>query len=334
MGKNVIPVFRSAFQSPDDEYNDNLGVRPVVFDILAPDLETSVLPDGLKMVLHVNPTSMSFSWEKVIERIQTKGGYVEQHWGDGARSIDFSMVTGGFKRVASGLSNVTGGGFDTGGTRRETIAYDKYLDMLALFHNNGAIYDTSGSIVFHGILKVTFDGGVYFGWFTSFTANESADKPYQFDLSANFTISHEVLRLRSFLTPEPAYIDPKAKKIGSRKEPEAAPVEDTLVIPPVIPIIVKSEENRPVDPTFTSSRRRSVTSSNEPVATEAAYSDIGRAQQSISVEETGPQMSVDPSTTGFRSPDEGKTEGQLKYIEQVREAARQQFGSIDAQPVR
>ena len=191
------PIFKSAFQSPADEFDQNKGIKPVVFDILAPDYETSLLPDNLKMVLHVNPSSMALSYSKVISRIQTKGGFVEQHWGEGARSINFSMATGGFKRLYSGLSNITGGGIETGGTRRETIAYDKYLDILALFHNNGAVYDQSGQIAFQGILKVTFDGGIYYGWFASFSVTESAEKPFLFELTAEFTISHEVMRLRS-----------------------------------------------------------------------------------------------------------------------------------------
>jgi hypothetical protein len=201
--QNNIPVFRSAFQSPADEFNTSLGVRPVVFDILAPDFETSVLPESLRLVLHVNPRSMAMSYTKVIERIQTKGGYVEQHWGEGARSISFDMATGGFKRLYSGLSNITGGGHDAGGTRRETIAYDKFLDVLALFHNNGAIYDTTGQIAFQGIIKISFDGGIYFGWFDNFSVNEDASTPYMFNLSAQFTVSHEILRLRSRPYSEP-----------------------------------------------------------------------------------------------------------------------------------
>lgn len=194
---NNRPVFRSAFQSPADEFNTNLGVRPVVFDILAPDYETSLLPDSVKLVLHVNPRSMAMSYSKVIERIQTKGGHVEQHWGEGTRTITFDMATGGFKRLYSGLSNVTGGGVDTGGNRRETIAHDKYLDILALFHNNGSIYDTNGQIAFQGIIKMTFDGGIYYGWFDNFSVNEDSEVPYMFNLSAQFTVSHESLRLRS-----------------------------------------------------------------------------------------------------------------------------------------
>ena len=190
--------------SPDDGAT-GLGIRPVVFDILAPDKETSILPPDIRMVLHVNPQTMSIQYEKVIERIQTKGGYVEQHWGEGSKSIDFTAATGGFKRLYTGLSHITGGGIDTGGSRRETIAYDKYLDFLALFHNNGSVYDQSGQIVFQGIIKILFDGGIYLGWFNSFNVNETAEKGFQFELSASFGIAQEVLRFRSmpYTPPSP-----------------------------------------------------------------------------------------------------------------------------------
>ena len=194
------PIFQSAFYSPDDEFLGS-GIRPVVFDILGPDQETSILPPGLRMVLHVNPSSMGFTYGKQISRIQTKGGFVEQHWGEAARNISFALATGGFKRLYSGLSNITGGGTVTTGTRRETIAYDKFLDLLALFKSNGAVYDTTGQIIFQGKIKITFDGGIYTGWFQTFTVTESAEKAYQFDLTADFLIDQEVLRLRTLNLP-------------------------------------------------------------------------------------------------------------------------------------
>jgi hypothetical protein len=198
-GNKIASVFRSAFQSAQDEYDPNLGVRPFVFDILGPDEETSILPESLKMVLHVPPQSVALNHQKQIERIQTRGGYVEQHWGEGTRTIDFNMVTGGFMRLYSGLSNVTGGpgAYDAGGTRRESISYDKYLDMLALFHNNGSVYDITGKIVFQGVVKVTFDGGIHLGWFSTFSVTEDASRPYLFALTANFVVEREVLRFRS-----------------------------------------------------------------------------------------------------------------------------------------
>lgn len=190
------PVFKGSFQTLADETNGE-GKRPVVFDIIAPDGETSILPDSIKLVLHVNPRTMKMSYQKIIQRIQTKGGYVEQHWGEGANTISFEAATGGFMRLYTGLSNITGGGVDSGGTRRETIAYDKYLDFLALFHNNALIYDTYGQVAYQGFIKIMFDGHTHFGWFNSFSVAEASDKPYQFTLSAAFTISHEEWRFRT-----------------------------------------------------------------------------------------------------------------------------------------
>lgn len=198
-------VFRGAFRGPGDEHDPNQGKRPVVFDVLAPDKETSILPENLRMVLLVNPSSLTWSYTKVIERIQTKGGFVEQHWGEGPPTIAMNAVTGGFKRLYSGLSNVTGGGYDAGGTRRETLAYERYLDLLALFHNNGSVYDSTGQIVFQGILKMTFDGGTYLGWFTNFNVNENADKPFMFDLSASFQVDHESHVMRSMPYQNPGF---------------------------------------------------------------------------------------------------------------------------------
>lgn len=195
----TIPVIKSAFTSPADEFS-GAGKRPVVFDVLAPDFQTSLLPEELRLVLHVNPSSMQFSYAKVIERIQTRGGFVEQHFGEGVESIAFEMATGGFVRLYSGLSNITGGGLEVGGTRRDTIAYDKYLDMLSLFHNNGSIFDARGQIVFQGIVKCTFDGGEWLGWFNGFGVSEDVEQPYQFKLSTNFTIAQEFMNLKSTLS--------------------------------------------------------------------------------------------------------------------------------------
>lgn len=206
-------IIQSAFQSAFDEFT-GLGKRPVVFDIIGPDRVTSLLPPDLRMVLHVNPTSMQFTYAKTTARSQTMAGYVEYHWGSNPTEIAFNMATGGFVRLYTGLSNITGPtpsndklppnmrAVSTGGTRRETIAYDKYLDMLALFHNNGAIYDSRGTIAFQGQILVTYDGGSWWGWFTTFSVEETAEKPYQFTLSANFTVDRELHSTKSIYIPK------------------------------------------------------------------------------------------------------------------------------------
>ncbi len=197
-----MPVFNGAFPSGANEEYSGRGVRPVVFDIVDPSGE-SVLPEDLKLVLKVNPTSMSMSYSKNITRIQTKGGFVEQHWGEGTRTIGFEMVTGGFMRLYTGMSNVTSPEL-TGGTRRETLAYESYLDILSMFHNNGSVYDINGQVALQGKIKVTFDGGVYYGWFNSFSVTEATDKPYQFSLSAEFEVSEEVQTWRTYINSSSA----------------------------------------------------------------------------------------------------------------------------------
>lgn len=191
-------VFRGAFEGPLDEVSGR-GVRPVIFDIIGPDGVTSLLPEGLRMVLHVNPSEMKFTYSKVTERVQTLGGWVEQHFGEAVDSISCSASSGGFMRLYVGLSGITGGpgSIDLGGTRRDTLAYDAYLDMMALFHHNGGLYDSRGMPVYHGQVKCSFDGGVWLGWFSEFSVEESADQPYQFKLSWGFTVAHELMSYRT-----------------------------------------------------------------------------------------------------------------------------------------
>jgi len=223
---NPRPVIPTSFESFSDEFSGE-GKRPVVFDILGPDRVTSLLPPELKLVLHVNPRTMRSNYQKLITRIQTRGGWVEQHWGDALEELSFELATGGFVRLYSGLSNKTGatgsegklsGSIDSRsnplGTgkqgRRETLAYDRYLDFLALWLNNGSIYDAKGEIVQQGYIKITFDGGVHYGWFdTDFTITESAQKPFQFDVTARFIIDFEEMSFRStILNPRSDAIQP------------------------------------------------------------------------------------------------------------------------------
>ena len=93
-----------------------------------------------------------------------------------------------------GLEN---GGANIGGTRRDTITYDKYLDVLAMFHNNGSIYDSIGQIVLQGKIKMTFDGGTWFGWFQSFSVTDDAESPYQFKINLAMQVEREFHGVRS-----------------------------------------------------------------------------------------------------------------------------------------
>lgn len=202
-------AYLKPYLKEEDEFNGS-GKRPMVLDIIHPDGVTSLLPDGVRMVLHINPSNLKFDYSKVSSYSQTLNGFLETYWGDNPIAISLDMVSGGFVRIGTGLVSTTGQviakagtgqdeafGLDLGGNRRESIAYDKYLDLLALFHNNGSVYDRNGNIVVQGRIKIRFDGSLWFGWFTSFSVSETAEKPYMFDLSAQFQIEREVHGIRT-----------------------------------------------------------------------------------------------------------------------------------------
>lgn len=239
------PLIRGAFNGPEDEFNRS-GKRPVVFDLLGPDRVHSVLPDGLRLVLHVNPQSMQWSYQKTIGRTQTLGGWLETHWGANPTEINFNAVTGGFVRLYSGLSNITGPGPSNrlvqpnmqaqtvGGTRRDTIAYDRFLDLLALYKNNGSIYDTYGNIALQGSVLMAYDGGAWNGWFTTFHVEEAAEKPYQFSLTAAFTVDQEHLRLRTVRTVRPT-VPSTAGPVAPVPTPAPTPAEPPRPFEPAAP---------------------------------------------------------------------------------------------------
>lgn len=181
----------------------NLGVRPFVFDIVAPDGVTSLLPNDIKLTLHANPEQIEYKYTKQRAISSTLHGFIEYYWGDEPTTLSIDVASGAFIRPYTGLTAVTGpvalenGGANIGGTRRDTITYDKYLDLLAMFHNNGSVYDSIGQIVLQGKIKVTFDGGTWFGWFQSFNVTDDATSPYQFKLSLAMQIEREFHGVRT-----------------------------------------------------------------------------------------------------------------------------------------
>lgn len=182
-----------------------LGIRPFVFDIMAPDGVTSMLPDNLKMVLHANPNQVEYKYEKQRNISNTLNGWIEYYWGDNPTTISFEASSGAFIRPFTGLTATTGPsvingetyGSTIGGTRRDTITYDKYLDLLALFHCNGSIYDDIGQVILQGKIKMTFDGGTWFGWFQTFSVTDTAEDPYQFKVSLAMQVEREYHGVRS-----------------------------------------------------------------------------------------------------------------------------------------
>jgi len=170
----------SAFNGP----NDQRGKIPLLFQVLSIDHESLLLPEA--MYLHVNPTSLSFSYTKIIERFQTKGGWQEQHFGDQMSEISADVTSGGFVNVDTGMAVQN---------RRDTIAYEKFQHLVELFHNNGLVFYTRGNVQYRGRIRLMFEGGIYDGSFRSLNINETASSPFQFTADFSFRVEKEVTSL-------------------------------------------------------------------------------------------------------------------------------------------
>lgn len=151
------------------------------FDILDPNGNSlSSVANFPLLLLHVNPDNFSKRYAPIITRGITRGGYVEYHWGDVLDEITASGSTGAFINTNVGLA--------AGKPRRASIAFAKYEDLIAVYRNNGMIYDDNGNIIFSGQIRILFDGNTYNGYFSTFAPVEEASQPFTFQLSWTFKV--------------------------------------------------------------------------------------------------------------------------------------------------
>lgn len=175
------------------------GYLPLAFQVTSPYDETkALLPHAL--VSHVNPASISESFNKKIERIQTRGGFVEQHWGDDLTDISVDQSTGAFINLYTGLSSVL---------RQRTIAWDRYRDLYDLYRNNGSVYDPFGNIVLQGWVMLMYDRGTYLGTFRTFSVEETEEAPFVFKLSWTFKVEKTIQKL-----PQSTLLSPITRSTG------------------------------------------------------------------------------------------------------------------------
>jgi hypothetical protein len=197
-----MPYIRSAnpdfkpLEKPDTEYGYVHGAErrqgsiPMAFQVTSPfDRRRALLPHAL--VMHVNPANFNETYNKKIEKIQTRGGWVEQHWFDELSDISADGSTGAFVNLYTGLSSVL---------RQRTIAWDRYRDLYDLFHNNGSVYDPYGAIVLQGNIMLLYDRGIYIGTFRSFDVDETDDSPFAFKISWTFKVEEIIMKLPGYIT--------------------------------------------------------------------------------------------------------------------------------------
>jgi hypothetical protein len=174
-------------QSPEYYHpaKSRFGTIPMAFQITSPmNALEALLPHAL--VMHVNPANFSETFTKKIERFQTRGGFVEQHWGDELSEVSADGSTGAFMNLYSGTSSLL---------RQSTIAWDRYRDLHDIYRNNGDVYDPYGNIVLRGNVMLMYDKGIYIGYFSSFESDETDGSPFTFSLNWNFKVEQIIQQI-------------------------------------------------------------------------------------------------------------------------------------------
>lgn len=175
--------------SSEDAYVHPAATRrggiPLAFQITSPFNHSKLLlPHAL--VMHVNPSNIDETYTHKIERIQTEGGFVEQHWGSELSEISAGGSTGAFVNLYTGLTSVL---------RHKTIAWDRYRDLYELFYNNGSVYDPYGNIVLQGSVLLMYDRGSFLGTFRTFETEETDDSPFAFKVNWTFKVESTLVMI-------------------------------------------------------------------------------------------------------------------------------------------
>jgi len=159
----------------------NFIAQRVYFNVITDLLNPNMIVPPLYM--QINPHTFNQSFQKKIHRYTTFIAFIEEYWGDELDTISCSNSTGGFVlEPEDGIDHLTVC------DRTKTISYFKFQDILDLYRNNGNVYDSTGRIVKKGNILLSFDVGVYYGYFENFNYTEDAESPYKFNFDFVFKV--------------------------------------------------------------------------------------------------------------------------------------------------
>lgn len=207
--------------SKEERDDLNFYIEMVDENLKAVDLPTSNPNIKLRALrLGVNPQSLSINSAKIVNRYPTLTRWVEEHWGDELDNIAIQGSTLAF--ILFPNQSKTGNEF--GGLnvseRNLTSPYQELQQLVRIFQTNGLIYqeerdtDTKGNtqnivvevegesvfddtVVFSShprlgmikerlYVKLSYDYGIFIGYFESFDVVEDASSPYRMTYSINF----------------------------------------------------------------------------------------------------------------------------------------------------
>src|ERR1039458_3806912 len=110
--------------SPDkpSSVNDVLIYTITIVNLTDPTTDIDIYVPTI--TLHVNPTEMELAYKKLIHRYRTRGGWIEEHWGEELDKMTVHGTTGSFMHPQYGLNT---------SNRYETLAMINFQEVLAIY---------------------------------------------------------------------------------------------------------------------------------------------------------------------------------------------------------
>ncbi len=141
------------------------------------------------LTLLINPSDLTLSSSHTTDNRYTRNGWIPGMWGKQQGTIVASGSTAAFYMFPVGLTRTF---------RRKSEGYLNFTGLLAFFKNNGwnfvigdqgVVKTRTRVISVIDTVKVSYDGTVYEGSFSTLTFDEDAENPFKFRYSFEFILS-------------------------------------------------------------------------------------------------------------------------------------------------
>jgi len=164
-------------------------------------LQLQVIQNAEPLVLLVNPTEMSITYTKIQSyQSRTRFGYEFEAWGEDQPSISFSGTTAGFVAGSIGqppslnavITETNGVSGYQEAARRDSAAWQNFMNLYQFYRSNGYIYDTIGKSEAHlfiGSIAIDYDQVTYVGHIENFSFSFNAEMPHRVEFSMEFKVS-------------------------------------------------------------------------------------------------------------------------------------------------
>jgi hypothetical protein len=202
------------------EKTDNQGNKigrlgePAIADMYAAvDIawQLSVSLNTPPLVMLINPSSLTINYTKVQQfSDRSRYGYIFQAWGEEQVKLSITAKCGGF------VSGQRGYQFSS---KRDSAAWQNWMNMYHFYRNNGYIYDTIGRSFanhFVGALSIRYDNWIYYGHMESFTYayDENTQQggmefSIEFVASSMVDLAQQVFTVLPMKSPIPSLSDPR-----------------------------------------------------------------------------------------------------------------------------